>query len=416
MLVPKLRYKREDGTEYSEWKSMPLGERFTFKNGINASREAFRAEGIHCIGVSDVYKCLPITAENVIGTVAISDDEIEKNKVGYGDILFQRSSETKEDIGHASLYFDNTTSVCNGFVICAKPDELFYDPLYLHYSLQNTRVRKQTITLGAGSGQHYNIGQEGLAQIKAVFPCLEEQEKIADFIYSIDEAIAQSEAEVQNLEQQKKAAMQKIFSQEVRFRREDGTDYPEWKEKALSDISEFITKGTTPKKYSENGGINFVQINSIVDGAINTDKCLRIDEETHNGFLSRSVLFENDILCSIAGALGVIAVVNKDVLPANTNQALAIIRLNEGCNHRYIAFALSSYVMEKYIKQCKTVGAQPNLSLAQIRDMIVPFPCLKEQQKIADFLSAYDEAISYAKQELDKWKELKKGLLQQMFV
>ena len=247
-------------------------------------------------------------------------------------------------------------------------------------------------------------------------PHIEEQQKIAAFLSAVDEVIAQSEAEVQNLEQQKKAAMQKIFSQEVRFKREDGTDYPEWEEKALSDISEFITKGTTPKKYSENGGINFVQINSIVDGAINTDKCLRIDEETHNGFLSRSVLFENDILCSIAGALGVIAVVNKDVLPANTNQALAIIRLNEGCNHRYIAFALSSYVMEKYIKQCKTVGAQPNLSLAQIRDMIVPFPCFKEQQKIADFLSAYDEAIRYAKQELDKWKELKKGLLQQMFV
>ena len=112
--------------------------------------------------------------------------------------------------------------------------------------------------------------------------------------------------------------------------------------------------------------------------------------------------------------MGVIAVVNKDVLPANTNQALAIIRLNEGCNNRYIAFALSSYVMEKYIKQCKTVGALPNLSFAQIRNMIVPFPCLNEQQKIADFLSAYYEAISYAKQELDKWKELKKGLLQQM--
>ncbi len=143
---------------------------------------------------------------------------------------------------------------------------------------------------------------------------------------------------------------------------------------------------------------------------------MRIDEETHNGFLSRSVLFENDILSFNAGALGVIAVVNKDVLPANTNKALAIIRQNEGCNHRYIVFALSSYVMEKYIKQCKTVGAHPNLNLAQIGDMIVPFPCLKEQQKIADFLSAYDEAISYAKQELDKWKELKNGLLQQMFV
>ena len=71
MLVPKLRFKREDGTSYPDIESLMLGERFTFKNGINASREAFRAEGIQCIGVSDVVKCLPITAKNVKGTVAI---------------------------------------------------------------------------------------------------------------------------------------------------------------------------------------------------------------------------------------------------------------------------------------------------------------------------------------------------------
>ena len=405
MLVPKLRFKREDGTDYPEWryaradkiaeinpKTSDLPNRFYYMDLGSVSRGVWQEKTI-----TDKDNA-PSRANRLASVGDVFFQSVRPYNMGH--FFFEEEYEYPVVASTGFIQLRATQEYYNGFIY-----QLLYEDRF------NAEVNIRC------TGSNYPaINSENFSDIEMLFPCLEEQQKIADFLATVDEVIAQSEAEVQNLEQQKKAAMQKIFSQEVRFKREDGTDYPEWEEKALSDISEFITKGTTPKKYSENGGVNFVQINSIVDGAINTDKCLRIDEETHNGFLSRSVLFENDILCSIAGALGVIAVVNKDVLPANTNQALAIIRLNEGCNHRYIAFALSSYVMEKYIKQCKTVGAQPNLSLAQIRDMIVPFPCLKEQQKIADFLSAYDEAISYAKQELDKWKELKKGLLQQMLV
>ena len=397
MLVPKLRFKREDGTEYSEWKSMPLGERFTFKNGINASREAFRAEGIHCIGVSDVYKCFPITAENVIGTVAISDDEIEKNKVGYGDILFQRSSETKEDIGHASVYFDNTTSVCNGFVICAKPDELFYDPLYLHYSLQNTRVRKQTITLGAGSGQHYNIGQEGLAQIKAVFPCLEEQEKIADFIYSIDEAIAQSEAEVQNLEQQKKAAMQKIFSQEVRFKCEDGTDYPEWEDCILSDYCEEIKTSIDPKKYPNDTFLEYSMPAFDIDKTPNT--VIGSDMNSNRKIVNNPCVLINKLNVRKKRIWKVPnptdnSVCSAEFIPVTSDKMSIDFLEHLALSDRFTARLLDC--------STGTSNSQKRVTPDIIMDMPITIPCFEEQQKIADFLSAYDEAISYAKQELDK--------------
>lgn len=407
MLVPKLRFKREDGTDFPEWETRQLHNVFVERNETQT--------------IAEDAPLLSFTIEQ--GVINPEDKKTNKR-----DFLIKDKDNKKYALTEYNDIIYNPANLKFGAIhrnklgrgVVSPIYAIFHtgeNPIFMEYIVTNPVFIKKSLKYLEGTViKLMTLKPRDFLLMKCNIPCLEEQQKIADFLSTVDEVIAQSEAEVQNLEQQKKAVMQKIFSQEVRFKREDGTDYPEWEEKALSDISEIITKGTTPKKYSENGDINFVQINSIVDGAINTDKCLRIDEETHNGFLSRSVLFENDILCSIAGALGVIAVVNKDVLPANTNQALAIIRLNEGCNHRYIAFALSSYVMEKYIKQCKTVGAQPNLSLAQIRDMIVPFPCYKEQQKIADFLSAYDEAISYAKQELDKWKELKKGLLQQMFV
>lgn len=420
MLVPKLRFKREDGTKYPEWGNKSFANAFAPLNNNTFSRDMLSENGtVLNIHYGDILVKFGEVCDIQAMDIPKVNAEIDTSKYDElqdGDIILADTAED-ETVGKAiEIYHTGTSKVVSGLhTMACRPNDK-YAPKYMGYYINSPTYHNQLLPYMQGI-KVTSIGRKNIADTVIYYPAdLEEQQKIANFLSTVDEVIAQSESEVQNLEQQKKAAMQKIFSQEVRFKREDGTDYPEWEEKALSDISEFITKGTTPKKYSENGGVNFVQINSIVDGAINTDKCLRIDEETHNGFLSRSVLFENDILCSIAGALGVIAVVNKDVLPANTNQALAIIRLNEGCNHRYIAFALSSYVMEKYIKQCKTVGAQPNLSLAQIRDMIVPFPCLKEQQKIADFLSAYDEAISYAKQELDKWKELKKGLLQQMFV
>lgn len=420
MLVPKLRFKREDGTEYPEWGNKSFANAFAPLNNNTFSRDMLSENGtVLNIHYGDILVKFGEVCDIQAMDIPKVNAEIDTSKYDElqdGDIILADTAED-ETVGKAiEIYHTGTSKVVSGLhTMACRPNDK-YAPKYMGYYINSPTYHNQLLPYMQGI-KVTSIGRKNIADTVIYYPAdLEEQQKIANFLSTVDEVIAQSESEVQNLEQQKKAAMQKIFSQEVRFKREDGTDYPEWEEKALSDISEFITKGTTPKKYSENGGVNFVQINSIVDGAINTDKCLRIDEETHNGFLSRSVLFENDILCSIAGALGVIAVVNKDVLPANTNQALAIIRLNEGCNHRYIAFALSSYVMEKYIKQCKTVGAQPNLSLAQIRDMIVPFPCLKEQQKIADFLSAYDEAISYAKQELDKWKELKKGLLQQMLV
>jgi len=205
-----VRFKRPDGNQFPEWEKICLGDRFTFKNGVNASKEAFELGGIKCIGVSDVYKCLPIKAENVDGEVSLNNKDIERYSVNYGDVLFQRSSETKIDIGRASVYVDNTDAVFNGFVICAKPQEMFYDPIFLHNALQTKSVREQTIRLGAGA-QHFNIGQDGLASISILFPCLEEQRLIADFLSDFDEAIAAAKKELELWKKLKKGLLQQMF-------------------------------------------------------------------------------------------------------------------------------------------------------------------------------------------------------------
>ena len=120
-----------------------------------------------------------------------------------------------------------------------------------------------------------------------------------------------------------------------------------------------------------------------------------VDEETHNGFLKRSILEENDILFTIAGAtIGKMTVVTNDLLPANTNQALAIIRLNDDVNLNYIKHILKSNYMKEYIKLCVKGSAQPNLNLQQLNNFEFPFPSAEEQERIVNILDKFDKLVN----------------------
>lgn len=191
------------------WKKVRLSELMTFKNGLNGSADSFSSGGVKCIGVSEVYKCNPIISENIKGTANVSTSTLEDYLVEYGDILFQRSSETMEDIGHASAYVDSEPAVFNGFVIRGKKQG-DYNALYMHYALQTSDVRRQTIRLGAGA-QHYNIGQESIASIQVPLPCAEDQEKIAEVLSLIDEDINCKNQIVKQWRILKKGFLQQMF-------------------------------------------------------------------------------------------------------------------------------------------------------------------------------------------------------------
>jgi type I restriction enzyme S subunit len=181
------------------------------------------------------------------------------------------------------------------------------------------------------------------------------------------------------LSQYKKGVMQQIFKQELRSRDDDGQEFPEWEEKRLGDISVLITKGTTPKRFSYEG-INFIKIECFDGNLILKEKCAFIEDVTHQTELNRSILFDGDILFAIAGSIGKCNIVTADILPTNTNQALAIVRLKENENRKYIYHLLSSYKMQKYIGDNISVGAQPNLNLEQMGNFNINYPSLPEQR------------------------------------
>lgn len=187
-----------------------------------------------------------------------------------------------------------------------------------------------------------------------------------------------------------------------------------WEIRKLREITSLITKGTTPLSKTGKGEVNFIKIENldVSSGAILS--CSKISLFEHNGYLKRSQLKENDILFSIAGTLGRIGIVESSILPANTNQALAIIR-NAKCKINYLAIALKGKTVKKFILQNPTIGAQPNLSLEQIGSLDIPYPKLSEQKKIGNFFQTIETLITLHQHKLDKLKNLKKSYLAELF-
>ncbi len=344
------------------------------------------------------------------------DALLRKGKLQKNDLVIT----TRGTVGNIA-YFDESIPFENirinsGMVIARS--EIDVEPIYLNQFLKSDLFEKWLEKNVFGSAQP-QLTVKLLNSISISYPSKAEQTKIATFLSAVDEKISQLTQKHALLSQYKQGMMQKLFSQQIRFKADDGGEFAKWEDSKLGELTTLITKGTTPsslgEKYEESG-INFIKIESLSsNGKFLLDKFAYIDENTHNK-LARSKLEHDDILFSIAGALGRVAIISRDYLPANTNQALAIIRLKDKKITRYIYYFLNSDYVKKIIDAESVQLAQANFSLGQLANLDVLVPCLEEQTKIANFLSAIDQKIEVVAQQIEQAKTWKTGLLQQMFV
>ena len=407
MLVPKLRFKREDGTDYPEWTKQKLSavaSRVTRKNKGNITDIPLTIASLYGLVDQREYFKKKIASQNMEGYYLLHNGEFAYNKShskGFDFGAIKRLD--RYDCGALSTLY-----IC--FAVNNKVDSDFMT----HYFDSQKWNKEVSIRCAEGARNHglLNISTNDFFDIDMVLPTdLEEQQKIADFLSNVDEVIAQSEAEVANLQQQKKAAMQKSFSQEVRCKREDGISYPEWEELPLGQI---VEQNNIPV---ENPGSNYVKlairshckgtfhkpINSKEDG-LDVDKMYLV--EANNLIVNITFAWEHAI-----------AITKPEDAGTYVSHRFPQYKFVNGNIPAFYAYVIKNPRMKYEMGLCSPGGAGRNRVLKQNDFLLIPMarPCIEEQQKIADFLATYDEAISCAKQELDKWKELKKGLLQQMF-
>ena len=425
MTEPKIRFKRDDGSSFPDWEEITFDSLYEPLNNNTYSRDCLNyengeAKNIHYGDIlvkfgeiCDVQKEeLPFVNDgNLVQKYASLQD---------GDIILADTAED-ETVGKAiEMHNVNGENVISGLHTMVCRPRLPFAPKYLGYYMNSSSYHSQLKPYMQGI-KVTSIGRKNIAETMISYPSDEkEQQKIADFLSNVDEVIAASEEEVANLEQQKKAVMQKIFSQEVRFKREDGSDFPDWEEKKLGDICSKIGSGKTPKGGKEtytDFGVALIRSQNVLWGRLDLTDVAYI-AETINNTMKNSEVKYGDILLNITGAsIGRVCVFMEDI-KANINQHVCIIRIENKSiyNQKFILQLLMSEFLQSQIWLLQNGGSREGLNFQQISNFDILLPCCEEQQKIADFLTSYDEAITAAKQELAKWKELKKGLLQQMFV
>ena len=418
MLVPKLRFKREDGTDYPEWEEKKLG---AIGKAIIGSGFSKKYQG---------HKDLPIPFYKVSDMNNVGNEIVMNNSNNYvseelllkmGLKACQQNAIIFAKVG-AALMLDrkriaNKPFLVDNNMMIFMPNEN-NELRYIYHWLTSIRLSKY-----AQIGALPSFNASDIEYVIIPLPCLEEQQKIANFLSNVDEVIAQSEAEVANLQHQKKAAMQKIFSQEVRFKREDGTSYPEWNSKSFSDNFSSLNNNTFSRNMlSESGSVCnihygdiFVKYGEICD--VQKENIPKVNDHIDTG--KYDLLQDGDIILADTAEDETVGkateILNVDTATVISGLHTMACRPNYKFAPMYLGYYINSPTYHNQLLPFMQGIKVTSIGRKNISETSISFPCLEEQQKIADFLSAYDEAISYAKQELDKWKELKKGLLQQMF-
>jgi len=403
--IPKLRFP-----EFKKvWTEKNLGELLEFKNGINASKEQY-GKGVKFINVLDILNNDFITHDKIIGSVDVEKNIVDKYPVNYGDILFQRSSETREEVGSASVYLDKEhTATFGGFVIRGKKIGE-YDPIFLN-KLLKTDASRDSITSKSGGSTRYNVGQEILSSVKLLFPEISEQTKIANFLTAVDEKLNALKKKKALLEQYKKGVMQKLFSQELRFKDEKGNEFPDWELKTLGDV--LIETNERTNKSNQHRILS-----STAKGLFNQDEYFTRDIASKNNkgykilrkgqlVFSPQNLWLGNINVNMEFEIGIVSPSYK-IFSFSRNEAIP-----DFCQY----FLLTPNMLFEY-EQASVQGAsvvRRNLDMDRFLNIEVILPSINEQELISKFIQAIDEKINNIQAQISKVETWKKGLLQKMF-
>ncbi|MBU0570105.1 restriction endonuclease subunit S [Patescibacteria group bacterium] len=301
-------------------------------------------------------------------------------------------------------------------------DTLFYTysfgkniPKYVLYLFQQINWQKYNEASGVPS-----LSKNTIYKIKIKTPSPKEQHKIASFLSAVDEWIENLKKQKEQLEKYKKGMMQKIFSQKIRFKENNGNNFPEWEEKKLGEMDIHVSDGNYGEKYPKASemkrfGIPFIRANNIKNLKVVWNYMKYISNDLHNLLVSGH-LKSGDILITTRGDIGLLAYVSEEFEGANINAQLCLLRVGKNLSSKYLLNYLSSRYGKKQFRELQTGSALKQLPKGNLAKVKIPCPSPKEQQVIAEFLTSLDNLIESKQDEISKAKNWRKGLMQRMFV
>ena len=396
-----------------DWEVKKLGELLEFKNGINASKEQY-GKGVKFINVLDILNNDFITYENIIGKVDVDANIIEKFSVQYGDILFQRSSETREEVGTANVYLDKTNNATfGGFVIRGKKVG-DYNPIFFN-KLLKTNSARESITSKSGGSTRFNVGQEILSSIVLCFPTLLEQQKIASFLSLIDERITTQKKIIKNLESLIQSFREKIFSRKLRFRNKESNVFPNWERMKLKNLATRLTdKNTANNK-------NVLTISAqygLISQLDFFNKSVSAKNVTGYYLLDKNDFAYNKSYSNgyPMGAIKKLINYEKGVV----STLYICFRFHSNVNSDYMKHYFDSGFQNVEIEKIAQEGARNhgllNIGINDFFNIEIYLPSIEEKGIISNFLSKIENKIGTEKKILAQYKSQKNYLLSNLFI
>ena len=383
--VPKLRFEGFEG----EWEKKKFSKYIKLYRG-SSPRPIHRyqtndEDGVNWIKIGDTKDVQNYTLKTVSEKIT-KEGAAKSRAVKRGELILANSM----SFGKTYL-LDIEGCIYDGWFVLREYEEHF-NRSFLLQLLNSEFLQQQYKRLSTG-GVVQNISSNIVYSTILSKPELKEQQKIATFLTSIDTRIQLLEKKKTLLEQYKKGVMQRIFKQEIRFRKDDGKEFSEWEERKLGDVAN-ITTGSSNRQ------------DSSLTGAYT--------------FFDRSMDIRTSSIYLFEGEAVIVAGEGSDFIPKyfvgkfDLHQRTYAIMDYKGANGRFLYYYI--YYHRKYFLQQAVGSTVKSLRLPMFKKMPLLLPCLTEQTKIAHFLSALDRKIAVTNEQIEKTKEWKKGLLQRMFV
>ena len=385
-MFPKLRFKKFDG----DWTAVTLESLAEVERGKFSVRP--RNDPRYFGGEMPFIQTGDVTGSDVYlkgYTQTLNDDGIRVSKVFPADTILITIA---ANIGDTTI--TQYPVACPDSVVAIQPKQDKVNTIFLKNVID---LQKDNLDSQATQNAQKNINLQVLKPLKLIVPSKEEQNKIASFLSAVDEKISQLTQKLELLSQYKQGMMQKLFSQQVRFKADDGSEFGEWGNSYIGDVCKITTGNKDTQNKVDDGEYPFFVRSQTVE---------RINSYSMD---CEAVLTSGD---------GVGVGKNYHYIDGKFDfhqRVYCLFDFSENILGKYLYIYFSSYFYDR-VKRLSAKNSVDSVRMDMISKMEIQLPCLEEQTKIANFLSSIDQKIEVVGQQIEQAKQWKKGLLQNMFI
>lgn len=425
---PKLRFREfKSPINTRGFKEFYFQDIFLFSTGKNIKQsEASPEFEIPCVRYGELYHMYGEVITKIYNKTNVDKSELTFSK--GNEILLPSAGEDPLDIGSASALTVKDVAIGRTINVLRPKIESLYSPIYASYYI-NLRLKKKISSLAKGVSIS-NVYNSDLKALEIILPSLPEQQKIASFLSAVDERIELLERKKEKLEAYKKGVMQQIFTQQIRFKQDDGSEFPDWEEKRFLDLYDFKSTNSFSRELLNNENGSYLNIhygdihtkfNTLLDASAPNLPFVNDDVEIRKQMRENTVSLGDLIIADasedykdIGKAVEILNIGETPVL-AGLHTIHAALK-NSALENGFGGYMLKSEGIRKQIMRIAQGTKVLSISATRVGELALSVPCKEEQRKIVAFLRSIDKSIIQNDSQIRGLRTWKKGLLQQMFV